>query len=263
MSSKNSLLNVPGLKLTGKIEHMSDRIFEGYLSTVNTFIDQFPSTATKMRNSLIAKSYDDVRKCLTDVSTSLIRLHASDLAEDCRKLLNSFAGNVDHDTAEAAMENFIHSVDTLSIDVQMAMRGVRASAPEPRRQAPVAQTPGFGSRAVILAVDNAIMFLNTLKRLLEGSPYELQCVSSGDQALKYLQENPRPDLILLDIEMPGMDGYELARRIKNSGIKSPMIFITANSDRSYVEKAIEVGAMGLLVKPLRGPQLIAKIREYI
>jgi CheY-like chemotaxis protein len=117
-------------------------------------------------------------------------------------------------------------------------------------------------RGRILAVDNAVMFLNTLKRLLEGSSYELDCLTSAGEALKYL-ENNKPDIILLDIEMPEMDGYELARKIKQRGHAAPIIFITANSARQNVDKAIEVGASGLLMKPLDPKQLRNKLREVL
>ncbi|MCL2109212.1 MAG: response regulator [Oscillospiraceae bacterium] len=117
-------------------------------------------------------------------------------------------------------------------------------------------------KPLILAVDNARMFLTTLKRILEDEPYELHCETSCDDALKYLETN-HPELILLDIEMPDMDGYELARRIKGMGKGAPILFITANSDKEHADKAREAGAEGLLIKPLRRNQLMEKINEFI
>ena len=117
----------------------------------------------------------------------------------------------------------------------------------------------FGN-PVILAVDNAPMFLNTLRRLLENEPYDLQCESTIDGALQFLASY-RVSLIMLDIEMPEMDGYELMRRIKASGHTAPILFITANSDKEYREKALSEGAAGLLVKPLRRNQLMEKLKE--
>ena len=124
----------------------------------------------------------------------------------------------------------------------------------------MANRGNFGN-PVILAVDNAVMFLNTLKRLLESEPYEVHSETSAADALRYLETN-RPDLILLDIEMPDMDGYELARIIKRSNQTAPILFITANSEKEYLDRAIEAGAAGLLVKPLRRSQLLEKLKEY-
>ena len=118
------------------------------------------------------------------------------------------------------------------------------------------------NKTSILAVDNAVMFLNSLERYLEDAPYDLHCVTSGREALQFLDDN-QPNLILLDIEMPEMDGYELARRIKQSGQKAPIVFITANSEQEDVDKAIKAGAAGVLIKPFRTNQLLDKIKECI
>jgi len=118
------------------------------------------------------------------------------------------------------------------------------------------------SRNRILAVDNAVMFLNSLKKYLEGSPYDLHCASSGSEALAFLNENS-VDLILLDVEMPEMNGYELAGRIKQRGIKAPIVFISANSEKEDMDKAVAAGGVGLLPKPFRPGQLLAKIKEFV
>jgi CheY-like chemotaxis protein len=159
----------------------------------------------------------------------------------------------DHDSIEAFVEEFILEISSISIDMQMAEHRSRQGASFAR---------GKSGGTKVLAVDNAVMFLNSLKRLLADAPYELHCLTSGSEALTFLGSN-KPDVILLDIEMPEMDGYELARKIKQSGNKAPIIFITANSDREYVDRAVEVGAVGLLMKPLRINQLLAKLKEFM
>jgi CheY-like chemotaxis protein len=178
-------------------------------------------------------------------------------------LLN--VANPDYDSLEAVVENFIHAVNSLSIEIQMASHKGAASSSAPRQATSPAQPQAkqiFSRKgSKILAVDNAIMYLNTLKKLLDNAPYDLFCTTSCTEAMEYVSKE-RPDLILLDIEMPEMDGYELARRIKQSGCRAPIIFITANSERQYVDKAVEVGAVGLLMKPLRSNQLLAKLQEF-
>jgi CheY-like chemotaxis protein len=113
-----------------------------------------------------------------------------------------------------------------------------------------------------LAVDNAVMFLNSLERYLENEPYNLNCTTSGAEALKFLADN-KADLILMDAEMPEMDGYELARKIKRQGITTPIVFITAAAESEEVGMALEAGAAGILAKPFQRSQLIEKIKEYL
>jgi putative two-component system response regulator len=114
---------------------------------------------------------------------------------------------------------------------------------------------------VILAVNNAPMFLNTLQRLLKDEPYELHCASSDGEALEYLAKN-QPALIMLDVEMPGIGGYALAQKIKGMmGATVPVLFVSAHAEQEYAVKAREAGAAGVLVKPLRRAQLLDKLGE--
>ena len=119
---------------------------------------------------------------------------------------------------------------------------------------------GYNKR--ILAIDNALMFLNSLKKYLANSPYDLHCETSCKAALAFLESNS-VDLILLDVEMPEISGYELASRIKQRGVKAPIIIISANSEKEDIEKAEKAGAAGFLAKPFRPNQLLEKIKELI
>lgn len=260
MISKEGLRFIPELKLAGKVGAMSDSQFSSYVQMLNSFIDKFPATATKLQKNLDAKMYDTVVKDLTGIHETLTKLYADDIARECRKQIDALKGarpgDIDHDVLEAFIENFILKVSSLSIDIQMAAHKSATAAPPPQKAKQIYQQP------TILAVDNAIMFLNTLKKLLSDAPYDVQCASSGAEALQFMESN-RVDAFLLDVEMPDMDGYELARRIKQRGHKAPIVFITANSARDYVDKAVAVGAVGLLMKPLRINQLLSKLKEII
>jgi len=262
-------LAIPELKL--KEHPMTSVQFERYVNHLNTFVDHFPVSADKMRDHLDAEAYDLLARDLVYLSDTLRGLYAVDIAQECRKQADAIArpGKVDTDALESFLENILLSVASLSIEIQMASyRGVPGKTPapqkpsQPRPTPPVTPVTRAGKYPLIMAVDNAVMFLNTLKKLLQDAPYELYCTASCAEALEYLQRN-RPDMFLLDIEMPEMDGYTLARRIISSGQRAPIIFITANSAREYVDKAIDVGAAGLLMKPLRVNQLLTKIKEFI
>jgi CheY-like chemotaxis protein len=85
---------------------------------------------------------------------------------------------------------------------------------------------------------------------------------SGREALKFLEGN-KADLILVDVEMPEMDGYELTRKIKLRGIGTPIVFITANAEQEDLDKAEEAGAASVLAKPFRTNQLLEKIKQFI
>lgn len=257
MLKKEHLLPIKDLKFAMKADSMSDADFKAYVQSLNSFIDGFPAQASKLRAAVEEKSYSALSRTLSEVCDVLRRILALDIAQEGRAQITKLqSGSVNHDAAEAFVEQFILRISSLSIDVQMAEHAKPAAPPPPRPAA--AHT---GRQAKVFAVDNAVMFLNTLTKLLQDHPYDLNCTTSVTEALQYLQNN-RPDVILLDIEMPEMDGYELARRIKQGGQRAPIIFITANSAREYVDKAVAVGAAGLLMKPLRINQLLAKLKEF-
>jgi len=265
MITKEQLLSIRGLNLSSKINQMNDMQFNVYLQTMNRFIDSFPGQAEKMQDAADEGSYAELLLVLTGVCSVLEKLYADDLVRDCRKHINTLRNpnqkSINQDDVEAFVEQINQNISALSIDIQMAAHKKPATSPRVAQpQPPMRQTSQ--SRASIYAVDNAVMFLNTLQKLLQDHPYALEVTTSCSEALRYLQTN-RPDVILLDIEMPEMNGYELATRIKQGGNKAPIIFITANSEREYVDKAVKVGAAGLLMKPLRINQLLDKLKDVL
>jgi len=259
MLNKERLYAVRGLTVSGGIDKLNDSQLNAYLKSLGSFVDSFPGIADKLQNAVDDEAPKAVISgIVSSLYDTLTKLHADSIVKEYKpkfdKLLT--ATQADYTALETLVENFIHRVSSLSIEVQMAAHA--KSAPQQRQERPAHAK----SKGNILAVDNAIMYLNTLKKLLDNQPYNLYCTTSCEEALRITKQN-KPDLILLDIEMPEMNGYDLARKIKEGGCRSPIVFITANSARSYVDKAVEVGAQGLLMKPLRINQLLEKINELI
>jgi CheY-like chemotaxis protein len=251
MTNNFFLASIPELNFTGKISSKTDAQFASYVNDLNSFVDYFSEQSRKIKNALIVKNIAELRKELTNACESLEKIHADDLVMKFKDAV-SYLTEDSYEDVVTFTEMFLSSVSSLSIEIQMAMHK--------GKQNPSSQTAS--NRITVLAVDNAKIFLNTLKKLLANTSYELVCVTTGREALD-LVESIRPNLVLLDIEMPEMDGYELAREIKKRTPRIPILFVTANSDREFVDKAVEVGAAGLLMKPLRVNQLLEKIREIL
>jgi signal transduction histidine kinase len=115
--------------------------------------------------------------------------------------------------------------------------------------------------SAVLIVDDDATARETLVAMLEGENYELHLAKDGMQALRML-EQLRPDLILLDIMMPGMDGFEVCRRIRATPplAEVPIIVLTALDDRDSLLKAIEAGADDFLSKPADRREIVARVR---
>ena len=116
----------------------------------------------------------------------------------------------------------------------------------------------------ILAVDDTPIFLSLLKVALQGAGYKIACVNSGKAAMHFLQtQRIIPDLFILDIDMPEMDGYELAKKIRDYEYEAPIIFLTANATKDDVRKATEVGAADYIVKPIDHQQVLSKVKKFV
>ncbi|HXF84193.1 MAG TPA: response regulator [Anaerolineales bacterium] len=115
--------------------------------------------------------------------------------------------------------------------------------------------------SVILIVDDNPTARETLVAMLEGNGYQLELAKDGFEALNMLKKM-RPDLILLDVMMPGMDGFEVCRRIRATPelAEVPILILTALDDRASLLQGIEAGADDFLTKPVDRYELAARVR---
>lgn len=116
----------------------------------------------------------------------------------------------------------------------------------------------------ILVVDDDTSNLKMANRILSGENLRVSCLKSGEDATKFLQEN-RPDLILLDIHMPGMNGFDtiVAIRENKETADIPVIFLTADDDSNTEKKGLEAGAMDFIKKPFVPEVLLLRVRHTI
>ena len=120
----------------------------------------------------------------------------------------------------------------------------------------------MGPRKRIVAVDDSNVVLKTLKNVLDKDQYELHAFSAGTRALEYLEQKDKiPDLIILDIEMPFMSGYDVLERIKKMPHLRlvPVIFLTSNNQKKEVMKAVTDGVKDYVVKPIDKEVLLKKL----
>lgn len=119
-------------------------------------------------------------------------------------------------------------------------------------------------QSTVMVVDDDEFQHQIVSVLLEGMGYRLVYAASGIQALNMLHKM-RPDLILMDVSMPDMDGMEVTRRVKGVARFSniPIIMITGNSDQNVVTESLRAGAIDFLVKPLGREAVIAKIARVL
>ena len=116
----------------------------------------------------------------------------------------------------------------------------------------------------ILVVDDDTSNLKMASRILSWEKMRVSCMKSGEDAVKFLKEN-RPDLILLDVHMPGMDGFETIDTIRKNKATAdiPFIFLTADDDSDTETKGLAAGAMDFIKKPFVPEVLLLRVRHTI
>jgi len=116
----------------------------------------------------------------------------------------------------------------------------------------------------ILIVDDVIDNIQIAMNILKEENYNFSFATSGEEALTLLQNNSF-DLILLDIMMPGTDGYEVCKRIKSSELlkEIPVIFLTAKNDIDSIAKGFAIGGIDYIVKPFHPEELIARVKTHL
>lgn len=149
----------------------------------------------------------------------------------------------------------------LILDLNALMRNAIYTTTTTTKKASV---PAQTSKPVVLIIDDSVTVRKVTSRLLERQGYETQVAKDGIDALEKLQDLT-PDIMLLDIEMPRMDGFEVATQVRhNSRLKQvPIIMITSRTGEKHRERAISIGVNEYMGKPFQEQQLIDNISKLL
>jgi signal transduction histidine kinase len=121
------------------------------------------------------------------------------------------------------------------------------------------------SRGIVLVVDDNPANLQVLSSFLDQSNYEVWAARSGEKALQRLENDDLPDLILLDVMMPGIDGFETCKQLKsNPRVQDiPVIFMTALSETADKVKGLQLGAVDYITKPFQQEEVLVRIENHL
>jgi DNA-binding response OmpR family regulator len=120
------------------------------------------------------------------------------------------------------------------------------------------------SNGFILVVDDNPTNLAVISQALRTEGWQIRIAVDGEDALSKVAHNP-PELILLDVQMPGIDGFEVCKRLKADEATSdiPIIFMTALSDTDSKVKGLGLGAVDYITKPFEQQEAIARVRVHL
>ncbi len=114
----------------------------------------------------------------------------------------------------------------------------------------------------ILAIDDNPKLIEILRLCLERQDYEVIAAYSGSEGLRRFQDN-HPDLVILDIMMPGMDGWEICRSLREMSPDVPILILTVLREKASIVRGLALGADGFMAKPFRPGELVARIQALL
>jgi cyclic di-GMP phosphodiesterase len=125
-------------------------------------------------------------------------------------------------------------------------------------------TLDFTEKQTVLVVDDTPDNLTLMTGLLKDT-YKTKVANNGERGLRVASTHPLPDLILLDIMMPGMDGYEVCKRLKDDRLTAdiPVIFLTAKTEIEDEQKGFDVGCVDYITKPISPPIVLARVKTHL
>ncbi|MFY9499652.1 MAG: response regulator, partial [Tepidanaerobacteraceae bacterium] len=117
----------------------------------------------------------------------------------------------------------------------------------------------------VLICDDELLERQVLKSIIESSDLPLKVVGEAKNGIEAVQQSEKlkPDILLIDIKMPGMDGITASAEIKKSCPKCKSIFITAYDEFEYVKRALQIGAVEYLLKPVRPDEILALLDKIV
>ncbi|MCL2253222.1 MAG: response regulator [Lachnospiraceae bacterium] len=254
--------------------------FSVFHESVDRFIDIFPDKSDELRKCLEVEDYEALVSSLIQLMDMLKNIYANKLAAECLRQINELENireYINYDGIEGDLTHLLSSVSMLSIDLQMQEvkeENLIPSETAPAEKPPVAEPIAPNTKPILitetksnqpphlLLVDDSSIFLNLITAFMKDSRYHLVCANSGAEAVSYIKQN-KPDMFILDILMPEMDGYQLATKIREAGHTAPIIFLTSNSSRSAVIKAVKAGAVDFVLKPVRKDMLLKRIESNL
>ena len=172
-----------------------------------------------------------------------------------------------HGLAQTVIIKDVTTMERLLDETALFLHRVEANLPERKQRVlrRLAKSDPQLAERNVLVVDDDLRNIFALTSLLEGHKMHVQYAENGRRALAKLEENPNFDVVLMDIMMPEMDGYEALRKIRERSEwrDLPVIALTAKAMKGDREKCLEAGASDYITKPVDADQLLSLLRVWL
>ncbi|MCL2628682.1 MAG: response regulator [Oscillospiraceae bacterium] len=271
VSYKDKILSIKEINADA-VNEMSDMALCIFIQTLNTFTKDFQAQEKGLKNSIKIKHYAFVMQWLTALEQALTKIHATALAATCSKQIeiNKDFNNIRHERLEVFIDYFLSSVSMLSEDIK-ALRLPEKIEPGELHASPAKQLTSDAellasganeNSKTILIINKMKMFMNSIKNALSESGHKILGVMSAESTVNYLK-TAKPDLIILDEDLPQTDVFVLTKIIRVTGQKAPILITTGKITKEKMVKYMEVGVADFIMKPIAPADVQKKIAKLL
>ncbi|AMC34423.1 response regulator [Janthinobacterium sp. B9-8] len=257
LKHKLEMLHVPGLNVAAGLRRVLGKETL-YLEMLRKFIHGQSALIAEISLALEEKDHATAERLLHSSKSVAGSIGAVDLADLAAELEALLRHRPTDPMLKPMLEAFSSTLVGFLVDLIVALDGVNQGEELPEGQ--IAEPLAIS----IMAVDDTPMNLLLIDRML-NKEFKIQLAHHGAEALAMLAADPLPQLILLDILMPEIDGYEVCRRIKADARMQhiPVIFMSARSDAEDEMLGMELGAVDYMAKPLCLPLLLSRVKAQL
>ncbi|MCL2226161.1 MAG: response regulator [Oscillospiraceae bacterium] len=259
-----------------KIDAMTEEELYRYVDSIHAFQDEYPKQEKGLKNSIRIKHYVFVQQWLTAIEESLTKINADDLAYDCRNQINENKdfNSIRHEKLEAYLNYFLSTLSILSADIKAlqlpkitAKPTVKAESDRETENEISFETEVILAGATedckkIFSIYKMIIFSHSLKTSLADTGHELVGATSSGAALAYLK-TAKPDLFILDEDLPGLGAYAMTKKIREMGQRAPIVLTTSNITKNKMVKFMEAGVADFIVKPITAADVQKKVSKHL
>ena len=252
-----------GIDAAAAVERLGDDV-ELYLDLVQGFVDTQAAVPDELAAHIRARQWPDAERVAHTAKSLAATVGANELAarasamEDA--LRNGETGEPLATMLDALRNESARVIGLLTVVLASGVAGAVEAAAAASRTAAALDL----GRPTILAVDDARANLTVLAGVL-GDDYTVAVADSGAAALDYLARSTLPELILLDVTMPDLDGYEVCRRLKaDARLRDiPVIFVTARAEDEDEKRGLDIGGVDYITKPISAAIVRARVRNHL
>ena len=246
------------LDVLGELKSLSQTTGRDILGkSVNFFLEQAPEDVAVMRLAAKQADLEVIGNLAHSLKSSSANLGATGLSKSCAALEAS-AREGNKELSLTLIQSVESQLPAVLAELRQHVEVKQAAAPDESEQLPAIREV---SAPTVLVVDDDNGFRLTTCEALKGTGYDVIEAASGEDALSLIEEAV-PDLVLLDAIMPGLDGFEVCRKLRSkpSTRAIPVMILTGLGDMESVNRAFESGATDFIVKPVNYALLSSRIQ---